>query len=100
MNISKTISDMIYESGHSQREIARMVGVTETSVSRYCKGARKPTVETFVKIAEACGYSVNVSRPTEDKRFALRVFKRGLEDTLSADDTRRYMDTVISALSE
>lgn len=36
-----------------QRELARRVGITEASLSRYMKGQRKPTYNIIVKIAQA-----------------------------------------------
>lgn len=98
--INKMVRDMIYESGHSQAEIAKATNITEPTISRYCRGARVPSAEAFFKIANACGYKVSVNRPSEDRKFALRIFSRGLEETLTADETRRYIDTITAALSK
>lgn len=36
----------------SQRDLAEIVGVTETAMSRYCNGARTPRYAILTKIAE------------------------------------------------
>lgn len=64
MNIktSDIIKMMIDNSGLSQRDLAKKIGVTEASISRYVKGDREPKFETIVKIARACKCKLYIER--------------------------------------
>ena len=64
MNIktSDIIKKMIDNSGLSQRDLAKKIGVTEASISRYVKGDREPKFETIIKIAKACMCKVYIER--------------------------------------
>lgn len=42
----------------TQRELAKKVGTTETSISRYIDNTRKPNVYIAIKIARALGTTV------------------------------------------
>ncbi len=52
-NLGKRISLKIHERCISQKELADMVGVTETAMSRYISGSREPKPETIASIATA-----------------------------------------------
>ena len=47
------ISELLDKNGMTQRELADMVGVTETSMSRYIKGDRMPKGPIIANIALA-----------------------------------------------
>ena len=47
------ITELLQERGKTQRELAAMVGVTETVMSRYISGYREPKPETLANIATA-----------------------------------------------
>ena len=53
---------MIDNSGLSQRDLAKKIGVTESSISRYVKGDREPKFEIIVKIASACKCKLYIER--------------------------------------
>ena len=46
------ISDLLYQQGLSQRELADRVGVTEVSMSRYISGERTPKGPIIANIAK------------------------------------------------
>jgi transcriptional regulator with XRE-family HTH domain len=47
------ISELLKESGMTQRELASRIGSTEMTVSRYVRNERQPKAEILSKIAEA-----------------------------------------------
>ena len=47
------ISELLKESGMTQRELASKIGSTEMTVSRYVRNERQPKAEILSKIAEA-----------------------------------------------
>lgn len=52
IDITKTIREGVKRTGISQKELARRVGVTETSISRYVTGERIPRVITMARILD------------------------------------------------
>ncbi|WP_407371908.1 helix-turn-helix domain-containing protein [Carnobacterium sp.] len=50
-NLGKRILELSMEQGISQRKLATMIGVTETTVSRYIKGTREPKIEILSNLA-------------------------------------------------
>ena len=57
-DLSKRIQQAVEKSGKSQKKIAKAVGITEVSLSRYIHGERTPRATIIPKLAEACGVSV------------------------------------------
>lgn len=58
MNFHERLSCILSERGLTQRELAGMCGVDETSMSRYVNGSRKPCMDVLVRIAEELNVSV------------------------------------------
>ena len=50
---------LIKSMGISQRELAKKIGCTEVTISRYITGERVPSATVVVKIANALGVSVD-----------------------------------------
>ncbi|HHV42817.1 MAG TPA: helix-turn-helix domain-containing protein [Clostridiaceae bacterium] len=55
----KRLQDEIDKKGITQRELAKLTGVTEVTISRYLSGERKPRIEIIAKIAEVLNVSVD-----------------------------------------
>jgi len=53
MNIGARILPLMKKKGMAQRELANMIGVTETSISRYISGQRVPKANIVVYMADA-----------------------------------------------
>lgn len=57
MNIKKTvglrINSALAKCGMLQKDLAKVLGVTDNTISYYCKGVRSPQLEQLPKIAEA-----------------------------------------------
>lgn len=51
--IGNRIQKLIKEKGYKQKELASMVGVTETAMSRYLKNEREPKMEVVANLATA-----------------------------------------------
>ena len=58
MDFNNRLSCILSERGLTQRELANMCGVDETSMSRYVNGSRKPCMDVLVRIAGALNVSV------------------------------------------
>lgn len=56
----KMILDMAYETGRSQADIARAVGVSTSAVSRWYKGLRVPTMGHCIKILELADKEIDI----------------------------------------
>ena len=55
--LSERMGQAILKSGKSQRQIAREIGITETSMSRYVRGNRSPKATVISEFAKAAGIS-------------------------------------------
>ena len=51
--IGNRIQKLMKEKGYKQKELASMVGVTETAMSRYLKNEREPKMEVVANLATA-----------------------------------------------
>ena len=54
--------------GMSQRDLAKEIGVTEATISRYVKGDRQPSEEMLAKIAEAIEVTPDYFTEAGDKK--------------------------------
>ncbi len=49
------ITNLLYERGITQKELAKATGITESAISHYIKGDRVPRGVNLIKIAKALG---------------------------------------------
>ena len=49
------IQKLMKEKGYSQKELAQMIGVTESAMSRYIKNEREPKIDIIANFATALG---------------------------------------------
>jgi transcriptional regulator with XRE-family HTH domain len=54
-HIGKRILNLLEEKNITQRDLAKMLGITEVSVSRYIKGKHIPHSDILSKLAETLG---------------------------------------------
>lgn len=47
------------ERGINQKELSRLTGITESSISRYLKGERTPRIDIIVNFAKALDLDIN-----------------------------------------
>jgi transcriptional regulator with XRE-family HTH domain len=52
MRLGNNILKLSRKLNLNQRELAKLVGVTETTMSRYINGTREPNLETLSKLVE------------------------------------------------
>lgn len=95
---TKMIRNMVDSASGSHRDIAKLAGISEVSISRYYRGARIPNIKTFFRIANACGYFGVNDKPKMPIDEVVKIFKNCTEDNLNARETRDYMETVLTAL--
>lgn len=62
MNWREEVKNAMIEKGISQKELSKLSGVTEASISRYMNDGRTPRINTFYKIMKALGLNGNVDR--------------------------------------
>ena len=51
--IAEKVTDRRVEMGMSQRELAELVGTTQSAIARLERGGRPPRIDTLLRIAEA-----------------------------------------------
>jgi len=69
MDASEALRRMIRMSGKSNRQISREIGKADSFVSASLAQGVRPRIDTFARIAEACGYEVLVR--SADDSFSL-----------------------------
>lgn len=64
--MSIKIGLMIYDArasvGLSQKKLAEIAGVSETSINTWENGKQSPTADKLDKVLRACGYELTVKR--------------------------------------
>ena len=56
--IGNILRDMRKNKGLSQKELAILIGVVQTTVSGWERGYRQPNFDEIKRIAEICGYTI------------------------------------------
>ncbi|MBR1668210.1 MAG: helix-turn-helix transcriptional regulator [Bacteroidaceae bacterium] len=70
VSIANRIYDLLEEKHLSQKDFARMMGKTETEVSRWLSGTHNLTMSTLCKISVALGEDI-VEVPTRKNELAM-----------------------------
>lgn len=60
----EAIKEIIKIKGVTQRDLAKQIGASESSVSKWLKGTRHPNIEEVEKILNALGCNVIIKRKT------------------------------------
>jgi DNA-binding XRE family transcriptional regulator len=58
--IADKVAERRVERGFSQRELAELVGTTQSAIARLERGGRPPRIDTLLKIAEALDCELSV----------------------------------------
>ncbi|MBR6736774.1 MAG: helix-turn-helix transcriptional regulator [Clostridia bacterium] len=58
-DIQKRLREEIKNSGLTQKEIAKRVGINPSTVSKYLKQDKYPAIDTFANICEVLGISAD-----------------------------------------
>lgn len=61
-NVMYQLVDEIYDRGITQRELAKISGVSESSISKYANGVKIPKITSVVKLADALGFDLVLVR--------------------------------------
>lgn len=65
--ITNKIAKLLSEQNMTQKELAQLTGLTESTISHYVKGDRVPRGVNLVKIAKALGTTTDYLLETEEK---------------------------------
>ena len=67
--IAEKVSDQRQAKGFSQRELAEIVGTTQSAIARLERGGRPPRIDTLLRIADALDCDLHVElTPREDSK--------------------------------
>jgi len=70
--IANRIYDILLEKGMSQKDFARLMGKTETEVSRWLSGTHNMTMATICKISSVLGEEIITVKPREKVKIPSR----------------------------
>ncbi|WP_353096392.1 helix-turn-helix transcriptional regulator [Tissierella praeacuta] len=95
----KRLQLLLDENNINQKELAKKVGVTEVTISRYMTGERKPRIDIANKMAEILSTTTDYLMGTSDIRnpYEGKVIKKEEQDIVpeeftSADEARAYVN--------
>ena len=79
--IGTRLQKLLYEKNMSQRELSEIIGVTDTTVSRYVRGERVPKADVAARIAQALGTTTDyiLGRDTSDPEISYDRLMRDVE---------------------
>lgn len=67
MNWKEKVSELMTTKNLTQKDLSRLSGITETSISRYLNGSQRPRIDVLLNFAKAL--DVNVEYLLEEERF-------------------------------
>lgn len=70
--IKKVIKTIRKEKGFSQKKLADIIGVAQTTLSGYETGYSKPILETVIDIANACDYDIYLINKNNNKKIIIK----------------------------
>jgi len=96
--IGNRISKLMKESGYTQKELATMVGVTESAMSRYLNNDREPKIEVIANLAAALNttsdYLISGKDTDEDFAEIYRLVARSTT-TMSDEEKMKLMKVLL-----
>ena len=67
MSWKDKVNTLMSQRGISQKELSRLSGITESSISRYLHSTKRPRLDIVVNIAKALNVETNYLLDEEDK---------------------------------
>ena len=88
--IGNRISKLMKESGYTQKELATMIGVTESAMSRYLNNEREPKIEVIANLATALNTTSDylISGKDADDNFA-EIYRLVARSTTTMSDEEK-----------
>ena len=80
--IGNNIYKLLKENNISQRVLAKRIGCTETSVSRYINGTRIPDAKTISKIATVLNVRTDTLLMKENKKNHYLTIRRLIDENI------------------
>lgn len=59
MQFNERVRKYMDKNGYSQKQLSKLSGITEASMSKYLSGERTPRIDVVVSLAKALGISVD-----------------------------------------
>ena len=101
--IGKRIAGLLMEQGKTQRELAKQVGTTEESISRYIKGDRIPKGPILANIAKALhtttDYLLGNEKDSNDPELEYNYTQRAIARNANRWSKKQKLD-LVNALFE
>lgn len=98
-DFSLRLHELMQQNGYTQRELASVIGVTESAMSRYLKGEREPKIETIANLATALNttsdYLISGISKEDDFSEIYRLVARSTS-TMSNEEKMKLMKVLIN----
>lgn len=113
-NLVIRIQELLEEKNMNQKQLAKMSGVTEVTISRYMNGTRKPRIEIANKIAQVLGTTTDYLLGNSDiknpyarddqankieyinklKKEYLQIAKELQDESIDIQDIKSFIDII------
>ena len=101
-NFKEKILTTAKERGYSQKKLAELIGVTETTMSRYINGTRQPKIEIIANLATVLQIDVDEllgTKQSENERMKFPQIKRLIarnSKEMTMKEKRQLIDLLLS----
>jgi len=96
MNWNEKVISLMQNKGINQKELSKLSGITESSISRYLNNIQKPRVDVLLNFAKALGVTVDILLDSEKQEeesaynnIAMAIARNG--QNLSSEDKNKLI---------
>lgn len=105
MNFIERIKMLMIEKHLNQKELAKLSGITEASMSKYLNGERTPRIDVIVNLANALNVTTDelIGNDIEDGKMDIIRLKTVLArdmDKLSENDKKELIKFILESWKE
>jgi len=90
-SLLKSLAELAKEKNITQQEIADKTGFARNNVSRMLKGRYPPTLDNFIRLAEAVGYDVAVINKMINKKVYDKLIDPKFLISINPKDNQLYI---------
>ncbi len=99
--IHKLVQEARREGHLTQRELAELVGTSQSAIAGLERGDTNPTIDTLARCAAAAGFALHVTLlPIPPADAVVELYKRDVDRTLLRENLRKTVDERLRLLSE
>lgn len=101
MDIAATLASLRATTGLSQRDLARLAGMSQPAIARLEAGRATPTLATLERLARAAGFELRLDLvPAPPVDPLVDAFKRDIDRTLLRENLKKTVEQRVRSMAE